>query len=75
MQQIRNARPEFLVYVDEVRSWGSGTQVQENRGFVDMTWAYAHSGYELVDEVALADDREHLRGDRASYYVFRRTGR
>jgi Dolichyl-phosphate-mannose-protein mannosyltransferase len=75
MQQIRNARPEFLVYVDEVRSWGSVTHVQENRGFVDMTWAYAHSGYELVDEVALADDREHLRGDRASYYVFRRCGR
>jgi hypothetical protein len=73
MRQIREARPRFLVYVNEVRSWGSIAQVQDNQDLVDRTWAYAHDGYELVDEVALVDDRDHMRGDRASYYVFRRT--
>jgi hypothetical protein len=72
MRQIREARPRFLVYVNEVRSWGSNAQVQENRGLVDRTWAYAHDGYELVDEVALADDREHMWGDRACLYIFQR---
>jgi hypothetical protein len=72
MRQIREARPRFLVYVNEVRSWGSNAQVQENRDLVDMTWAYAHDGYELVDEVALAEDREHMWGDHACLYTFQR---
>lgn len=75
MRQIREARPRFLVFVNEVRSWGSNAQVQENQDLVDRTWAYAHDGYELVDEVALADGREHMMGDRAGYYVFQRTER
>jgi hypothetical protein len=72
MRQIRAAQPRFLVYVSEVRSWGSNGQVQENQDLVDRTWAYAHNGYELVDEVALAEDREHMWGDHACLYIFQR---
>jgi hypothetical protein len=72
MQQVRDARPKFLVYVDDMRSWGSEAQLEENRAFVEMAWAYAHRDYQLVDEVAVANDPAHLWGDHASLYVFRR---
>ena len=73
MQQIRDARPRFLVYVNDIQSWGSKAQLDENRNFVEMAWAYSQHDYELVDQVPVADDPEHLWGDRASLYVFRRT--
>jgi hypothetical protein len=73
MQQIQNARPRFLVYVDVARSWGTKTTLEENRGFLDTAWAFAHRDYELVDQVAVAGDPEHLWGDHACLYVFRRT--
>jgi hypothetical protein len=72
MQQVRQARPRFLVYVDDFRSWASKAQLRENRGFVEMAWAYAQRDYKLVDKVAIAGDPEHLRGDHASLYVFQR---
>jgi Dolichyl-phosphate-mannose-protein mannosyltransferase len=72
MQQVRNARPRFLVYVDDIHSWGWKAQVEENRGFVDSTWAYAQRNYEVVDQVAVAGDPDHLWGDHACLYVFRR---
>jgi hypothetical protein len=72
LQQVRDARPRFLVYVNDIHSWGSRAQLEENRGFVEMAWAYAQRDYELVDEVAVADDPEHMWGDHASLYVFRR---
>jgi len=72
MQQVRDARPRFLVYVDDIHSWGWKTQVEENRGFVDSTWAYAQRNYEVVDQVAVAGDPDHLWGDHACLYVFRR---
>jgi hypothetical protein len=74
MQQVREARPRFLVYVNDIHSWGSKAALEENRGFVEMAWAFAHGDYELVDEVAIADNPEHMWGDRASLYVFRRIG-
>jgi hypothetical protein len=73
MQQVREARPRFLVYVDNVHSWGTKAQLEENRGFVDMAWSYAHRGYELVNQTAVAGNPEHLWGDHAYLYVFRRT--
>ncbi len=72
MQQVRDSRPRFLVYVDDIHSWGWKAQVEENRGFVDSTWAYAQQNYEVVDQVAVAGDPDHLRGDHAYLYVFRR---
>ena len=74
MRQIRDARPRFLVYVNDIQSWGPKDQVDANRGFVEMAWAYAQGDYELVDEVLIADDPQHMWGDHASLYVFRRTG-
>jgi hypothetical protein len=74
MQQVREARPRFLVYVNNIHSWGSKEALEANGGFVEMAWAFAHRDYELVDEVAIADDPEHMWGDRACLYVFRRIG-
>jgi hypothetical protein len=74
LQQIRGARPSFVVYVDVARSWGKKATLEENRGFLETAWAYAHSGYELVDQVAIAGNPDHLWGDHACLYVFRRSG-
>ncbi len=73
MQQIRGGRPRFLVYVDDIHSWGSKAQLAENWGFVEMAFA-ARRDYELVNQVAIADDPEHVWGDHACLYVFRRLG-
>jgi hypothetical protein len=74
MQQVRDARPKFLVYADVARSWGTPATLEENRGFLEMAWAHAHDNYELVEQVAVEGDPGHLWGDRAYLYVFRRTG-
>jgi hypothetical protein len=74
MRQIRDAQPRFMVYVDDVHSWGTKATLQENRGFLDLAWAYAHRNSELVYQVAVAGDPEHLWGDHAYLYVFRRDG-
>jgi hypothetical protein len=72
MQQVRDARPRFLVYVDDIHSWGWKAQIEENRSFVQTAWDYAQHNYEVVDQVAVAGDPDHLWGDRAYLYVFRR---
>jgi hypothetical protein len=72
MQQVQDARPRFLVYADVARSWGTKATLEENRGFLEMAWTFSHRNYELVDQVAVAGDPEHLWGDRAYLYVFRR---
>jgi hypothetical protein len=74
MQQVRDARPKLLVYADVARSWGTPATLEENRGFLETAWAYAHANYELVDQVAVSGDPGHLWGDGAYLYVFRRTG-
>jgi hypothetical protein len=74
MQQVDQARPRFLVYVDAVRSWETKPVYGENPVLLTTTWAYAHRGYEVVDQVAIAGDPEHLWGDRAYVYVFQRSG-
>jgi Dolichyl-phosphate-mannose-protein mannosyltransferase len=74
MQQIRDARPEFLVYVDDIHSWGTKAALEENREFLDTAWAYAQRNYRLVDQAAVAGDPAHLWGEHAYLYIFRRTG-
>jgi Dolichyl-phosphate-mannose-protein mannosyltransferase len=74
MQQVRDERPKFLVYADVARSWGTPATLEENRGFLETAWVYAHGNYELADQVAVSGDPGHLWGDRAYLYVFRRTG-
>ena len=74
MQQVRDAQPRFLVYVDDIHSWGTKAQLDENRAFVETAWAYAQHNYELVDQVAVAGAPEHLWGDHAQLYIFRCIG-
>jgi hypothetical protein len=73
LQQVQDARPRFLVYVDVARSWGTKATLEENRGFLEKAWTYAHRDYQLVEQVAAEGDPEHLWGDHAYLYVFRRT--
>jgi hypothetical protein len=73
MQQVQDTRPRFVVYVDAARSWGTKATLEENRGFLEAAWAYAHWDYQLADQLAIAGDPEHLWGDRAYLYIFRRT--
>jgi hypothetical protein len=74
MQQLQDARPKFLVYADVARSWGTPATLEEDQGFLETAWGFAHRDYELVDQVAIAGDPQHLWGDRAYLYVFRRSG-
>jgi Dolichyl-phosphate-mannose-protein mannosyltransferase len=73
MQQIRDARPKFVVYADVSRSWGTPATLEENQGFLEVAWTYAHGNYDLVEQVAVGGDPGHLWGDRAYLYVFQRT--
>jgi hypothetical protein len=73
MRQVQQARPAFLVYVDAVRSWETKPSFEENPELLRMTWGYAQRNYELVEQVPIAGDPEHLWGDHAYLYVFRRT--
>jgi hypothetical protein len=72
MQELQGGRPRFLVYVDVARSWETNATMDENRGFLDEAWGYAHRNYELVDQLPIAGNPGPLKGDRACLYVFRR---
>ncbi len=74
MQEVREARPKFLVYVNDFHSWGSESGLKENREFVETVWDYGQHNYELVEEVAIEGDAQHLWGDHSCLYVFRRIG-
>lgn len=74
-RELENARPRFLLYVDDERSWGWKATLVENESFLNWGWDFAHTGYQLVDRVPAPDIGsypEHLWGDRASIYVFER---
>lgn len=74
-QQIETARPRWLIYVDDERSWGWKPTLDENRPFLDWGWNFAHHGYTLVDQVPAPDIGaypEHLFGDAATLYLFER---
>lgn len=76
MQELQHARPRFLVYVDDEHSWNWEPTLEENRGFLDRAWNFAHDGYQLVDQVPApvvsiyAD--YYLRGNQPMFYVFER---
>jgi len=74
MQQVREARPRFLVYVNDFTSWGNEVQLEENREFVQAVWAYAQPDYELVEKVAIAGNPKTAWANPPGLYVFRRNG-
>jgi hypothetical protein len=77
LQELQNARPRFLVYVDDEHSWSWVPTLEENRQFLDRAWNFAHDGYKLVDRVPAPVvsiyDQYYLRQERAMFYVFERT--
>jgi Dolichyl-phosphate-mannose-protein mannosyltransferase len=74
VQQVEDAKPKFLVYADVARSWGTPATLEENRGFLEWGWAFAHRDYELAEQVPVGGEPVHLWGDRAYLYIFRRNG-
>lgn len=75
MRELEGTRPRFLIYVDDERSWGWKSTLARNQSFFDQAWAFAHRGYQLVDQVAAPDIGsypEHLWGDQARLYLFQR---
>jgi hypothetical protein len=72
MQQVRNAQPRFLVYADDVHSWGTKPVRDANSQFLDTVWEFRQSNYELVDQVPVPGDPEQVWGDHATFYIFRR---
>jgi hypothetical protein len=40
IEQVQDARPRFLIYADVARSWGTKATLEENRGFLEMAWAF-----------------------------------
>jgi Dolichyl-phosphate-mannose-protein mannosyltransferase len=72
MRQIERAHPRFLVYVDsELSWWAQDPAPGEDQSFFDRAWNYAHTGYELVDQVPIAGNGKHLWGSQSAIYVFR----
>jgi len=75
MRELKNRRPRFLVYVDGSWSWNWKFTLEENRTFLANAWDFAHGGYELVDEITVADrggEITHLWGRQPTLYVFER---
>ena len=73
MRQIEDARPEFVVYVDDIHSWGANDVLESHREFLETAWDYSHRGYQLAEQVEIAGEPAHLWGEHASLYVFQRT--
>jgi len=77
MRELKDRRPRFLVYVDGSWSWNWKFTLEENRTFLANAWDFAHGGYELVDEITVADrggEITHLWGRQPALYVFERQG-
>jgi hypothetical protein len=72
IKQLESAHPRFLVYIDDELSWWSQTPTPgENKDFFNWAWNYAHTGYELVDQIPIAGNGKHLYGNQPAIYVFR----
>ena len=75
MHELERTRPRFLVYVDDERSWSWRPTLARNHSFFERAWNFAHTGYELVDQVAAPDtgmDPGQLWGEHARLYLFQR---
>jgi len=74
-QELQSNPPRFFVVVDDWSLWHWDTTVQDNRQFFDWAWNFAHSGYELVDQVDIPASIwvATLWSKYPRFYVFERT--
>jgi dolichyl-phosphate-mannose-protein mannosyltransferase len=70
IREVTEARPEYLVFVDNEFSWlwQAGPSRQ---GFFEWLQSYINSGYEKAAEVRIAGSSDHLLSDAPKIYVYR----
>ncbi len=75
LEQIRTARPRFLIYEDDTRAWGWGSNVDESRPFFQRAWTFAQT-YELSFQIpappVYVPYPVQLYGSGPALYVFER---
>jgi hypothetical protein len=72
IHEVESAQPRFVVYVDDGYSWWNLGSTKEYAYLLPLQqWIYSH--YQLEKKVAITLDAEHLWGDHAAFYIFRRT--
>jgi hypothetical protein len=75
MREMEGTHPRFVVYLDDSWSWNWKPTLAENRPFLEWSWNFVHSDYQLVDQIPVPDAdnyTEFLWGDRPQFYVFQR---
>jgi hypothetical protein len=74
IHEVEGAEPRFVVYVDDGYSWWNLGSTKEFAYLLPLQqWIYSH--YQLEKKVVIKLDAEHLWGDHAAFYIFRRTDR
>jgi hypothetical protein len=72
IHEVQGSEPRFVVYVDDGYSWWNLGSTKEFAYLLPLQqWIYGH--YQLEKKVAIQLDAEHLWGDHAAFYIFRRT--
>lgn len=69
--EVEQARPRFVVYVDNSYSWWNLGSTKET-AYLQPLQQWISRQYELESEIPISGDAEHLWGDHAAFYIFRR---
>lgn len=76
LEQLRAARPRFLIYEDDERAWGWKYNLAKNLSFFERAWNFAQADYQMVDQILVpvpADVPDGIQLDRRPrLYVFQR---
>lgn len=71
--EVEKAQPAFVVYVDDGYSWWNLGSTKEFAYLLPLQqWIFSH--YRLEKQVPMTMNAEHLWGDHAAFYIFRRVG-
>jgi hypothetical protein len=69
--EVENAQPRFVVYVDDGYSWWNLGSTKEFVYLLPLhQWIFSH--YRLDKQIPITMNAEHLWGDHAAFYIFRR---
>lgn len=74
MKEVREAAPEYVLFVDDQGSWGWFSPTWQG-DFFQSVLRYISNDYERAAEVKIAADVEHGIGEKAAIYVFHRRAR
>jgi hypothetical protein len=72
IQQIEQAHPRIVVYVDDELSWGWSTPGAQKQALFAWMQGYLNAGYDLIETVPIAGNAQHQWGNQASFYIYQR---